>query len=301
MSTPADMERIALSGGNRHRTTLSLGELTLTGVCTGGVATSLAVPELGIAWDVGASPHTTVRTRTLLITHAHPDHMGSLHAWLGVRMLYRMPRATLVVPTWIVEDVRALVATWGRLQGKAFDVQIVEARPHEEIPLHKGLHAVPFKSAHVLPTLGYALVRRKQKLRAPYLGLPGPEIARLRREGTEDLFDVVDEPLIAYTGDTLPELIDREEIVRQCRILVIECTFLDDRKPRSAIRAGGHIHVDDLAARAHLLENEQIVLVHFSQLYSAAEVRGLVAARLPASLLSRVRLFAGDDGPREDP
>lgn len=286
---------------NRHRTTLQLGELTLTGVSTGGVATSLAVPELGVAWDVGAATAPTIRCSTLLLTHAHADHMGALHAWLGIRLLYRMPAARIVAPHWVADDVRTLITTWERLQGHPYDVRVVDARPGEPIPLRRHLTVVPFKAAHVVPTLGYAVVRRKTKLRPAFLDLPGPEIARLRREGTEGMFDEVEEPLIAYTGDTLPDVIDRELLVRTVRVLLIECTFLDDRKPRDAIRAGGHIHVDDLIARAALLENEQLVLLHFSQLYTAAEVRGLAASRLPADLLARTRLFVGTDGPLEDP
>lgn len=300
-SDPQDSAVASPQLANRHRTTLSLGTLTLTGVSTGGLATSLSVPELGVCWDVGAATAPTIRSATLLLTHAHADHMGALHAWLGVRLLYRMPTATLVVPHWIADEVRSLIEIWERLQGKPYDVRLVAAHPGEPVPLRRHLSAVPFKSAHVIPTLGYAVVRRKTKLRPAYLGRPGPEIARLRQEGVPDLFDEIEEPLIAYTGDTLPEVIDREPLVRTARILVIECTFLDERKPREAIRAGGHIHVDDLAARAHLLENEQVVLVHFSQLYGAAEVRGLAASRLPASLLARTRLFVGTDGPLEDP
>jgi ribonuclease Z len=276
-----------------HRTSLTVGELTIVGTCTGGVATSLAVPELGVCWDIGACLHASVRSSTLLVTHGHADHMGALHAWLGNRMLYRMPPATLYVPKWIAADVQSLVDTWGRLQGGPFPVDIVAAEPGGEYPLRRDLTIRPFKSAHVVPTLGYTVVRHKTKLRPEWLDVPGPEIAAMRREGRDDLFTHVEEPLIAYTGDTLIDLVEREELVRRCKTLLIECTFLDDRKPRSHVKAGGHIHLDEIADRADLFENEHLVLVHFSQLYTVAEVKDLVARRLPPALLSRVHLFVG--------
>ena len=278
---------------NRHRATLTVGGLTVTGICTGGIATSMAIPELGVCFDIGACPHTSVTQGTLLLTHAHADHMGSLHAWLGTRMLYRMPPATLYVPHRIGDDVQLVIDTWAKLQGRPFDVTVVAAEPDGRYPLRRDLYVRPFRGAHVVPTLGYTVFRHKTKLREEHLHLPGPEIARLRKAGAPNLFREVEEPLVTYTGDTLIDLVEREEVVRTSKVLLIEATFVDERKDRRAIKQGGHIHIDEIAERADLFQNEHVVLVHFSQLYTGAEVREAVDRRLPAGLRARVHLFLG--------
>ena len=68
----------------------------------------------------------------------------------------------------------------------------------------------------------------------------------------------------------------------------MECTFLDDKKSRADSRAGCHVHLDEIVARAARFNNEHIVLMHFSQLYRPDEVRELLAARCPPSLHKRL-------------
>ena len=57
-------------------------------------------------------------------------------------------------------------------------------------------------------------------------------------------------------------------------MLIIECTFLDERKTLEAARAGCHIHLDEIIERADRFENEHVVMMHFSQLYRPDEVAG---------------------------
>ena len=40
-------------------------------------------------------------------------------------------------------------------------------------------------------------------------------------------------PLISVTGDTLPEVIDEHPEMMESKLVVLECTFLDDRKSRA--------------------------------------------------------------------
>ena len=73
------------------------------------------------------------------------------------------------------------------------------------------------------------------------------------------------------------------------RVLLIECSFLgpDDRE---RARQYDHIHLDDIAERASLFENEAIVLTHFSMRYRPEEI--LHALRtLPAAISDRVVAF----------
>jgi ribonuclease Z len=71
-------------------------------------------------------------------------------------------------------------------------------------------------------------------------------------------------------------------------VLILEATFLDDLVSVRRARETGHVHLDELIERADLLQNEAIVLTHFSMRYSPAEVREILARRLPASLRDRV-------------
>jgi ribonuclease Z len=65
-------------------------------------------------------------------------------------------------------------------------------------------------------------------------------------------------------------------------------TFLDDRVPVAEARAKGHVHLDEVVERAELFENEALLFTHFSARYRPAEVRAILAARLPPALAERV-------------
>jgi ribonuclease Z len=88
----------------------------------------------------------------------------------------------------------------------------------------------------------------------------------------------------------MPSLLDT-------KVLILECSFLDDRKPLAAAHAGGHIHLDDLLERADAFRNEAIVLMHFSQMYSPVEVHRILERRCPRPLWERIVVFAPSQGP----
>ena len=75
--------------------------------------------------------------------------------------------------------------------------------------------------------------------------------------------------------------------MREARLLILECTFVGDRVPVALARAKGHVHLDELVARAHLLANEALLLTHFSARYADAEVVAALDAALPADLRAR--------------
>ena len=85
-------------------TTITAGPHSVRGISVGGVYTSLAVPELGLLFDAGASPRSLAATDTILLSHGHADHVGALPALLGIRGLSgktRPPR--VIMPAEIAE------------------------------------------------------------------------------------------------------------------------------------------------------------------------------------------------------
>jgi ribonuclease Z len=86
-------------------------------------------------------------------------------------------------------------------------------------------------------------------------------------------------------------VVESEPTVTTARLLLLECTFIGhDVRPEVA-RSGGHIHLDDLAERASLFQNEAILLTHFSRRHRPEDIRDAVKQRLPRTLAERVHLL----------
>jgi ribonuclease Z len=272
-------------------TSVTAGPFTIRGVSVGGVYTSLAVPELGVVFDAGISPRSAGGIDTIMLSHGHADHVGALPAMLGIRALHgktRPPR--VVMPAEIVDDLQAALAALSRLQRFPLEIEAVGMNPGDDIELRGDVRVRAVRTFHPVPSLGYVITRRVTKLRAEFRGLPGPEIAARRAAG-EPMTEHEDRLELAYATDTLVNVLDHSPDLFKARVLVMECTFLDSRKTLEAARAGCHVHLDEVIERADRFENEHVVLMHVSQLYRPDEVAGILDARVPAALRSRIIPF----------
>lgn len=272
-------------------TTVTAGALTVRGLSVGGVYTSLAVPELGLLFDAGASPRSSCAIDTILLSHGHADHVGALPALLGIRALSgktRPPR--VVMPAEIVDDLTAALAALSRLQRFPLAIEAIGMRPGDELALRGDLRVRAVRTFHPVPSLAYLIIRQISKLRPELHGLPGPEIAARRRAG-EPVTDSEDRLELAYATDTLVTVFDHAPALLEARTLIMECTFLDDRKSLEAARAGCHIHLDELIERADQFANEHVVMMHFSQIYRPDEIAGILDARLPPALRKKIIPF----------
>jgi ribonuclease Z len=271
--------------------TVTAGPFTVRGVSVGGVYTSLAVPELGVVFDAGASPRSSCAIETILLSHGHADHVGALPAFLGIRALSgktRPPR--VVMPAEIVDDLTAALAALSRLQRFPLDIEAIGMLPGDEIALRGDLRVRAVRTFHPVPSLAYLIVRRIAKLRPELSGLTGPQIAA-RRRGGETVTDHEDRLELAYATDTLISALDHAPELFEARTLIMECTFLDGRKSLEAARAGCHIHLDEIIERADRFANDHVVLMHFSQIYRPDEITGILDARLPPGLRKKVVPF----------
>jgi ribonuclease Z len=272
-------------------TTVAAGPYTIRGISVGGVYTSLAVPELGILLDAGASPRSSCAIDSILLSHGHVDHIGALPALLGIRGLQgktRPPR--VVMPAEIVGDLTAALETLSRLQRWPLAIEAIGMHPGDELELRGDLRIRAVRTFHPVPSLGYVIARRVSKLKPELVGLSGPEIAARRRAG-EDVTTYDERLELAYATDTLASALDHAPELLQARVLIVECTYLDDRKSVADARAGCHIHLDEIIERADRFANEHVVLMHVSQLYRPDEVAGVLDARVPPELRRRMIPF----------
>lgn len=265
----------------------------------GGIGTTLAFPEMDLTIDLGVCTPAALRTGTVAFTHTHADHMSGLLTYLGVRRLFGMKYPRLIVPSASAADLRDLVAAMGRLQGRPFEATVEETKLGTDLPLGNNLFLHSFRTEHNVPGLGLSVVRRVEKLKQQYLGLDGSEIARRKKEPGADLFRIVDDPLVAVTGDTQVEGLDLDDpAVSRAKVLFIECTFIDEQRSPEYAHLGGHSHLDELVQRLKGLECGAIVFFHFSQIYKRGEIEKLIHDKLPEDVAGKAHVLLPEEDDR---
>jgi ribonuclease Z len=162
--------------------------------------------------------------------------------------------------------------------------------PGQEIALSRENVVTVFATTHTIPSVGYLVWDRRNKLKDEYHGLPGDKIRDLRLSGVEVTREVRT-PLLAYTGDTSPAGLDNFPPAFEAKILITEMSFIRPNHRREKIHKFGHMHLDDFVERADRFKNELIICSHYSTRYHANEVRRLVESRLPTGLRERVKLW----------
>ena len=257
-------------------TTKKVGPFTIKGLSLAGIYTSLAVPELNALLDVGLAPRHVCGLDNLFLSHGHADHIGALGTFLGIRGLMQKPVPRVFLPEEIVEDVRAALQSLSRLQRFDLDVDLIPMAPGQTEPLKPGWRVEAFRTHHPVPSLGYSFVRKTKKLKPQHLGRPGPEIAARKASG-EDLFIEQEVRELAYATDTLIRVLDTAPHLLDAKVLILECSFLDERKALAESRKGCHIHLSELLEYGPKLNNEHLVLMHFSQIYKPRQVIELLA------------------------
>lgn len=273
-------------------TSVTAGPFTIKGLSLGGIYTSLYVQELDALLDVGLASRHTATARNIFLSHAHADHMGALGTLMGLRGLYRCPPPRLFLPAAILDHVKETLAVLGKLQHHPFEAEFEPMNPGDERALRPGMVVRAFKTHHPVPSLGYEFVRKTTKLRPEWSNLSGPEIARRKAAGEFDaLFFTQETSDLAYATDTLLRVIDTHPALLSTRVLIMECSFLDERKDLADSRAGCHVHLTEVLERADEFQNEALVLMHFSQLYEPDDVRAILQRRCPPKLLERIVPF----------
>jgi ribonuclease Z len=281
--------------GRRHGPRAIVPVMDLRGGSVAGVQTCIEVPSFGLLLDVGACSKTAVSLARVLVSHGHLDHVGAITQHAARRAMMKMGESTYLLPRSIARDAEALFHAAGALDGQVIPRRLVPLEPGEDFPLDEKRWVRPFSTFHRVPSQGYTIWERRHRLRSELRGRPPAELAELRRRGVA-LDEPYDAALLSFTGDTRIEVLEQVPELRSTETLVIECSFLHTRTPAEAHEMG-HIHLDDLLARADLLTARSIVLHHFSARYAAGEPERVVRSRLPEALQSRVRVFpAPSDG-----
>lgn len=262
---------------------------TIQGSSRAGVESWYRIKELGVALDLGRCPDNLVGVARIVLTHAHVDHAAGVPYYAAQRKLQGLDPGTVYVPAASLDGFRDLIAAHERLENSTYQINLVGIAPGEEIELRKDLAVRAHAASHPIPANAYEFIERRNRLLPELRGLPPGEVERRRARG-----DAVSEPaeasILFYTGDTDRRIFETSDAIFRAEVLLIECSFTwaDDRE---RARKYAHIHIDDIADVATRFENKLVVLTHFSLRDSREEIERQVRARLPGTLIERIRFM----------
>jgi ribonuclease Z len=229
---------------------LRVGGLTLRGTSVAARATAFAVPEFGVALDVGRMSPAIAAQPVVLLSHGHLDHLSGVLAYLNVRARFHKGEPTrLVVPESVAGPLTQALALMPGMESvrkrlRLADV-IVGVTPGERVKLPSGT-AVPFAMDHGIETLGWTLCR-----------------PRGRR------------PVLVYAADGSTEPFVVAPGLLDATVAIVECTFVE-RNRKVAARMAKHAHISDWVALAPKLCCDHLVLAHLPSM-PASEISMLVA------------------------
>ncbi|CAH0475801.1 unnamed protein product [Peronospora belbahrii] len=217
-----------------------------------GIESCCYVDAIDVAFDLGCLVDRVVSKSHVFITHGHIDHIGALMAHAARRALLKQHPAQYYVPAHLVPHLNSICQSTAAMQGDApFPARIMPLEAFDEVQVSSKyvVRAVP--TTHRVPSLGYILYEKKNRLKPEYRLLPRQEIAVLRRSGHETSF-VQLTPEIAYTGDTTIEAFtaaaDNEltnDLLR-VKVLITEATYADSKMTVQDAVDRGHMHLDQV-------------------------------------------------------
>ncbi len=265
--------------------------LQFHGMSLSGIRTSLCMPELHLAFDTAQGFPFLIPMKKFFISHGHLDHAAGIPYIISQKNLFRMPVAEYYMPPSLVDPLTQIMKLWEKIEDHQYHFKFIGVGL-DEIPINQNHFMRAFPTYHRVESFGYTLFQRTHKLSSRFKGASREEIIQARTNG-EMIDQAHDQPLVSFTGDTKIEFLKGPDWIRKSKVLILESTYLDDKKTVQQARDWGHTHLDEIIPHLDDIEAEKIVLIHLSSRYTLAEAARIIELKIPKKHLDRIVIFPG--------
>src|SRR4029077_16817363 len=174
-----------------------------------------------------------------------------------------MQPGTILLPREMERPVDTMLRCWRDIERQATPYTLVPISAGQLYEVRRDFGIRAYQTHHGGVSLGYGLISRREKLKAEYMGIPGQELAAMKKRGIEIQYRV-EIPLVVFLGDTSIGSVFDQPDVQNAEVLITECTFFESDH-RAKAKAGRHLHLDQFVEIVPMLKNQQIVLTHVSR------------------------------------
>ncbi len=266
------------------------GRQEFAGYSIAGQTTSVFHKNSKVCFDIGQGLPFHLSAKAFCLTHLHADHGSGLHYVLSQRSLFRLPKVPILLPGKHLKSAEIIIKEWEKIEELQYAYELIPAEEGLQWNLDNGQQLRAYPTPHRIESFAYVLFDKKKKLLKKYQELKPHELIELRKKGLS-LEETLFEPLIAFSGDTQIEFLERYPIMLKSQILFMECTYLDEKKSIAETRKWGHIHLDEILFYADQFQNQFISLIHLSARYKIQEALDILEKKLPSSLKEKIQIF----------
>ena len=250
--------------------------MKITGYSTALFSTWFFLEELGVLFDAGDGVASGLlqksrKIKHVFITHADRDHLTGLMQFIQLNATGDYPRIYYPGPCGSFPPLAGFLS---KFDPHVAGVQWLPYGAGDSIPVKKGISVLAVPNQHSPAkegkprSFGFVVQQTRTKLKPRFDGLPGNEIAELRKaHGDQHVMESSCKSVFAYSGDTP---VQQQPAWSDVEVLIHESTFLS--KEDIAKVKHPHSSVDGVLEMASRLQLKALILSHFSSRYSDNQI-----------------------------